>query len=190
MHAWMIRLCLCMPACVYLRAMKHFTYGCLRMANILHCMFHFANQPHHVCAYEICCGFLYFQPISQPLICWLCLKHPGTLKRTSMAADSTPTPIPILHRTNSIRIAYIAGYVEWNANNEKHARLLAWHCFCAVLCGMSAYYANKNHNKRFWLNRLDSNVFVFIFSSDIIVNFQNPNIIETHISFHFYSFSI
>lgn len=52
---------------------------------------------------------------------------------------------------------------------------MALHSFCVLWCGMSAWRANKNHNKRFPLNRLDeSNTFILIlFPSDyFIANFQ------------------
>lgn len=139
MHTWMIPLCLCMCVRAHLRAMKHFTYGCLRMANILHCMFHSAPTSHtlvHLCVSVYSKYVAVFSIFNQfhSLIRLAVLK--ASLQIASPATESTPMPIFYRTKFNSHCIDC------WFASNEMQIKknvLLSWwgiQCLCVHVCGV------------------------------------------------------
>lgn len=118
--------------CVYeldLRAMKHFTYGCFRLANISHCMFHFL--PKRICVH-VCPKYVAVFSIFNQFhnsICWLCLKNPCGEHQWPQ------NHFQYRNQYFAVAIQYeLYGFlvcVEWNANNEKHALVIAW-----LVCGV------------------------------------------------------
>lgn len=122
----------------HLRAMKHFTYGCLRMANILHCMFH-SVPTSHTLAY-LCVSVFYSKYVAvfsifnqfHSLIRLAVLK--ASLQIASPATESTPMPIFYRTKFNSHCMDC------WFASNEMQIKknvLLSWGvlqrlCMCVM----------------------------------------------------------
>lgn len=118
--------------CVYkldLRAMKHFTYGCLQMANILHCIFHFVPKRIcvHVCSKYVAV-FSIFNQFHIP-ICWLCL---------NILAESINGRINANTDTNTLPYKFNSHCIDcWFVSNEMQimkSTLLSLHglCVCVV----------------------------------------------------------